>query len=172
MNYYAIIVQFLLKEKNYTESIYIIYSQLIKTPTDTTLLFDLAISLYGIRQINLAKKVIKKIGGKKVNQQLVNWYRSEGNWDSTLVYVDRLLIQNPNDPTLLLAKAEVLESKQWITRSLPYYEQVLLLNPLDSVMEQRVKIVRRKVASLRQIKEQKRPPSPILNLKRKTTTDN
>ena len=166
-SYYPI----LMERKKYAESIYIINNQLVKLKKDTALLFDLAISLYGIKQADSARNVIKKIGGSKANQQLVHWYRSEKKWDSTLFYLDKLIIQTPNDPTLLLAKAEVLESKQWITRSLPYYEQVLLLNPLDSIMEQRVEIVRRKVAYLRRIKEQKRLP-PILNLKRKTTTDN
>ncbi|MCP4459121.1 MAG: hypothetical protein GY816_14025 [Cytophagales bacterium] len=161
----------LMRENDFNKSLYLINNQLVITSQDSVLLFDKAISLYSLGYTNEAKIILKKPEMIRSNRQLVAWYRSEENWDSAIVYLDKLLILKPADRNLLLAKAETLESKKWVTRSLVYYEQVLQMNPTDSVMAKKVEIVRRKVAYLRRIKEQKKL-RPILNLERKTTTDN
>ena len=102
---------------------------------------------------------------------IADWFKSQNNWDSALVYYDHLLEKNQDDKTLLLNKAEALESRGSVTRSLPFYERVLQKDTTDTEMAQRVAIVRRKVAYLRRLREQKKLP-PILNLERKTNTQN
>jgi len=161
----------LVKKKRYAESARIIVNQLRESKEDTLLLFDLAVSTYQMGLLDSAKTILKKNDGKRSNQMLAQWFRSEQNWDSALRYLDKLLVLNQDDRAVLLAKAETLESKKWITPSLPFYERVLLLDTTDTEMAKRVDIVRRKVAYLRRIKEQKKL-RPLLNLERKTSTDN
>ena len=166
-DYYPILI----KSNKHNKAIEIIEGELAYNPEDTTLLFDLAISLNEVGKTDSAKTVLRNLNNQKGNRKMVDWYRSMRNWDSTLFYIDKMLAYQPNDRLTLLAKAETLEAKHWITHSLPYYERVLAMDTTDNEMARRVQIVRRKVAYLRQNRAAKRP-APILNLQRKTTTDN
>ena len=156
---------------NYDKAIEVIENQLFINPNDTTLLLNLGIALYKIGNGDSAKVVLRNLNTERGNAQIADWYKLDENWDSTLFYVDKLLVKQPNDRAVLLMKAEALEARRWITRSLPYYERVLSMDTTDIDMANRVEIVRRKVAYLRQLRESKRP-APIPNLERKTTTDN
>ncbi len=161
----------LMARNKFAESIYFVNNQLVNSPNDTTLLIDLAISLYEKNETDSAKNILRRMNSSRNHELLATWFKKENNWDSTLFYLDKMLIRNPSSRSLLLDKAETLESKRWVTKSLMYYERVLQMDPSDSVMQARVEIVRRKVAYLRQIKEKKELPL-LINLKRKTTTDN
>ena len=165
--YYPILIE----NNDYTKAINIIDNQLVISPKDSVLLFDLALALNKIGRTDSSRIILRNMKSLRANKQMADWYRTDKYWDSTLLYIDKVLVQQPDDRSILLYKAETLESKRWITRSLPYYERVLAMDTTDNIMARRVEIVRRKVAYLRQIREPKRP-APILNLKRKTTTDN
>ncbi len=155
------------KEGKFIKSAQLIEKQLSIRGNQPGLQYDLALNYYRMDSLNKAKTLLRQLGSEKANGTLVEWFRERQEWDSALMYVDVLLQSSPDNRHHLLTKAEVLESKGWLTPSLPYYEQAFAKDTTDTELAEYLQIVRRKVAYLRLKKEQEErllPPS----LERKT----
>lgn len=163
VNYYPI----LQLRNEHQKAIRIIDNQLSKGIKNNQINYDLALNYHEIDSLDKAKKILRKLGSKKAKSKLINWFRVSQEWDSALAYTNQLLANEPQSKELILAKAEVLESKGWVTPSLPYYEQAFALDTTDTELANRLEIVRRKVAYLRRKREEESQILPP-DLERKT----
>ncbi len=153
--------------KDFIKAIQLIENQLTKRSNLLNLKYDLARNYYKIDSLNKAKRLLRDLSTERAKHTLIEWFKERQEWDSALVEINDLLETSPDNRNHILTKAEVLESKGWVTPSLPYYEQAFAMDTTDIELANHLQIVRRKVAYLRLKKEQEErllPPS----LERKT----
>ncbi len=160
--YYAVLSQ----QGKYALAIRILEKNLEEEPENKGMRYDLAMNYYNAAQADTAMMILRHLNTDQGNAQLHDWFKAANAWDSALIYLDKVTTVNET-LELLLSKAEILEVSGRITRSLPYYESALLMDTTDLELRQRVEIVRRKVAYLRQIREQQDIPPPP-KIERKT----
>jgi len=122
--------------------------------------FDLAIYYHQSGRTKQANALLREINTSAANAQLHHWMKATNQQDSALYYLEKIADLSTNRD-LSLSKAELLESTGRISKALAVYETVLAMDTTDFEMRQRVEIVRRKVAYLRQNwGKQQNPPSP------------
>jgi tetratricopeptide (TPR) repeat protein len=140
-------------------AIQILEMSLKEDPTNEEMRFDLAINYFEVDKMDTAKTILRTLNTDQGNVQLHDWFKAENALDSALHYAEKVT-KASQTIQLLLSKAEILEATGRITRSLPYYESALEMDTTDFELRQRVDNVRRKVAYLRQIREQQDMPPP------------
>jgi len=134
-------------------------------PKNPTYSIDLAAYYYWVERDKEAFALLRQADTSGGYALLHGWYKEANQVDSALFYLNKIADLETNR-TLLLSKAELLETKGRITQALPVYETVLAMDTTDIEMRNRVEIVRRKVASLRQNREkQDNPPPPKVERK-------
>jgi hypothetical protein len=141
------------------DAIQIINYQLREDSLNQSMIFDLALAYNEIDRTDTAKMLLKKVGTPESFTLLHDWYKNEKSIDSALLYL-RKVGDYSQDKALQLSHAELLELKGFITLSLPYFETALALDTTDIELQKRVEIVRRKVAYLRNKREQEALPAP------------
>lgn len=130
-----------------------------------TYAFDLATYYYQVDRKQEAFALLRKTGSTDGFALMHTWFKSNNQIDSALFYLNKVSDLSTNR-SLLISKAELLENKGRISQALPVFEAVLAMDTTDVEMRQRVEIVRRKVASLRQNREKKdNPPPPTVERK-------
>lgn len=156
----------LMDTKNYVSALQIIEYQLSKDSTNHKLAYDQAMIYHNLNNQDTAMFLLKQVNHSKAFLTLHDWYKEENNYDSALTYLKKVGDYS-NDADLLLSHAELLESKGFLTLSLPYFESSLSIDSTNLELQNRVDIVRRKVAYLRKKREEEALPAPPV-VERKT----
>lgn len=149
------------------------YQKLLKVAKERTpdkKLYRLtARSLYALDSLDSASYVMRQVDSEKAWEYLYRWNLEASRPDSAIKYLNDLLAQHPEQKQYLLAKAQALEAKGYLTSSLPYFEQAYSQDTTDAQILAKLKEVRRKVAYLRRIrKEQERDALEPPQVERKT----
>lgn len=148
----------LLDQKEYASVIQVLDYQRTLDSTNTHLALDQATAYYHSNRPDTAKLLLKRFQNTEAFLRLHEWYKQESNYDSALAYLKKSGDYSQN-PTLQLSHAELLENKGFITLSLPFYETALALDSTNLELQNRVDIVRRKVAYLRKKREEQALPA-------------
>ena len=156
----------LLERDEYISALQIIENQQINDPNNAQLAFDQSEIYYKMGETDTALYLLKKVKSSDAFLTLHNWYKEIDNYDSALAYLKKV-DDYSNDAKLLLSHAELLEAKGFLTLSLPYFESSLAIDSTNLELQNRVDIVRRKVAYLRKKREEQALPTPPV-VERKT----
>ncbi len=113
-----------------------------------------------------AKHVLLKNMDRRSAYLLSDWYVQELNWDSAHLSLNRILIDAPNDLETMWAKAEIDETRGWLTRALSGFNSIKELDSTYLDVLDRVDILNRKIAYLRKIREAQEG-RPEINLESK-----
>ena len=156
----------LIETKEYLSALQIIENQLAINPSDIHLSYDQANVYHYLGETDTAMYLLKNVKSSDAYLTLHNWYKEINNYDSALAYLKKV-DDYSNDAKLLLSHAELLEAKGFLTLSLPYFESSLAIDSTNLELQNRVDIVRRKVAYLRKKREEQALPTPPV-VERKT----
>jgi tetratricopeptide (TPR) repeat protein len=156
----------LMEKEEYTNALEIIDNQLAIDSLSQRLLIDQGIANFRLGKTDMAKLLLKRVKSDEAFITLHDWYKADDNYDSALFYLKKVGDYSANK-RLQLSHAEILESKGFITLSLPYFETALVLDTADFELQNRVEIVRRKVAYLQYKREQQALPA-LPKVERKT----
>ncbi|RED94420.1 tetratricopeptide repeat protein [Marinoscillum furvescens] len=132
--------------------------------TDEQLMFK-ARALYQMGEVSDAHKVLASLSGTEAWSQRVTWYQQQNQYDSAVYYTDQL-IQMDSSKEHLHKKAQLLELRGWLNSAYALYQTILEKQPTDSIALDRARIVGRKIAYLRSLKEAE-ATRPFLEIKPK-----
>ena len=159
LNKYITILE---RQKSYKKAVRLLELQLIHKDQQEKNQLRIALNRHQFGDTDSAKSILRKVNKEEAFTQLYEWFKEEANWDSCIFYTNQLLVIDPSNKDYLLAKAESLESKGWLTPSLPYFEQALALDTSNIELTNRVKLIKRKVAYLRRKREKEEViPPPV-----------
>lgn len=133
--------------------------------TDEQLIFK-ATALYQMGAISDAHQVLSTLAGTRVWSLRVAWYEARNQYDSAVYFADQILQADSSTSNLLL-KARLLEHRGWLNSSYALYQSILEIAPMDSIAQERARIVGRKIAYLRSLKEAEGATRPFLEIKSK-----
>ncbi|GAB4247329.1 MAG: hypothetical protein Tsb0034_26490 [Ekhidna sp.] len=94
---------------------------------------------------------------------LVDWYKREFFWDSAVLYLDTVLVQDSLNTKAWWKKGRMYEDRGWLSYSLQYFERLLEINPSDSSAMDRIALIQRKIAYLQRQKFEE-SKIPVLEL--------
>ncbi len=129
----------------------------------------LAKSLYQMGERKRAKGILLSHNEKAALEQLTRWYWEEKHWDSTMLFVDKL-IQVDSSREALFMKASIYEERGALIASLQLLNLLIELDSTDNLAREMAQDVSRKIAYLREIEERRKTPIPELSPK--TSLDN
>ncbi len=142
------------RENAFSKAAYIIENQISKEDkSNTDYVIRLAKYYYNLDNKDTSRYLLRTQNLAVANDILIKQFEAEYVWDSAIFYLDKNLATKPDDPTLILKKAELLERRGWVSRSLPFYEQVYAADTTNLELKSHLESVRRKVAYLRQKRE-------------------
>jgi len=127
---------------------------------DQTIDFELAAFYESTGYHREALTLLKKYSGnKEVDFRIANLFRKESLLDSSIMYLDTVLISDPGNLRATKLKAETYEQKGWLSTSLRFYEQAYAIDSADTVIRDRMDLIQRKIAYLQRQKfEESRLP--------------
>ncbi|MFY0598663.1 MAG: hypothetical protein JXR03_03255 [Cyclobacteriaceae bacterium] len=146
-------IPILLKEQHYNKCYGLLTLENNKPSSESDLF--LAKALYGMDSLNRAKSLLAHHKNEKSYLQLSNWYRLEKTYDSSIFYLDKVIV-NDSSRSLLLTKAEILDERGWFNSSFSVFNILIERDSLDTIATNKAAIVARKIAYLRNLREAKR----------------
>jgi len=122
--------------------------------------FELAAFYESMGYNQQALKLLKLYtGNKEVDFRISDLFRKESLLDSSIMYLDTVLMNDPGNFIATKLKAETYEQKGWLSTSLRFYEQAYAMDSTDTVIRDRVDLIQRKIAYLQRQKfEESRLP--------------
>lgn len=84
--------------------------------------------------------------------RVANLYKQELLWDSAHNIMNQVIDRDSLNTSAWFLKAQLYEDRGWLSQSLNYYNHVLYLSPEDSITQDRIQSVRRKIAYLQRLK--------------------
>lgn len=129
--------------------------------------FDMASFYSGNREYSLARQLIRGYTSDSAYWYISDLYIKDQLYDSALLYLDSILLKNPSNKKVIIAKAELYEQKGWLNTSLIQYEKVLELDTGDSSILSKVELIKGKIAYLqrRKLEESKKPLLQLESIK-------
>lgn len=159
------------KKRDYGLAISLIEKQLSLHANDSSLQIRRAKIYDRMGQRDTANYFLKELATVDAYALLNSWYIEEQQWDSSIFYLNKLIQKQPENMDWILAKASSLESKGWVTPSLPYYERALAADTSNLELKKQVEKVRRKVAYLRRKRELEGLVPPEITRKTRTINE-
>lgn len=105
-------------------------------------------------------------GGDSVSFVISSLYQEELLFDSAVAYLDSILINDPTNFKAIKKKAEIYDQKGWLSTSLKFYEEAYAMDSTDTVIENQIASIQRKIAYLQRRKFEESKP-PLLQLESK-----
>lgn len=115
-----------------------------------------------------ARKVIKPFTERDtISYLLVEWYKKDQMWDSATYVLNEVIASDSSDRKPIWKLGRMYEDRGWLLTSLPYYEYLLELNSNDTLAQQRIDLIQRKIAYLQRLKfEENKTPTLELQPKK------
>ncbi|WP_436516636.1 hypothetical protein [Ekhidna sp. To15] len=83
---------------------------------------------------------------------LANWYQKDLMWDSASYVLTSLTTNDSTERKPIWKLGRLYEDRGWYLSSLPYFEYLIELNPNDTLAQQRMDLIQRKIAYLQRLK--------------------
>ncbi len=112
-----------------------------------------ASSYKALGDLAAAKGIYRRAYTNEAYLELTELFRKERFFDSSIFYLDKVLVTDSSDQ-FILKKGEILEERGWLTSAFFTYQFLLDRNPGDSIALVRSQNVGRKIAYLRRVKEE------------------
>ncbi len=129
----------------------------------------LAKSLYQLGEKRQAKGILLSYSQQEALDQLTKWYWQEEKWDSTMLFVNKL-IQVDSSREAIFMKASIYEERGSLNSALQLLNLLIELDSTDNLAREMAQDVSRKIAYLRELEERRKTPIPELSPK--TSLDN
>ncbi|WP_420578135.1 tetratricopeptide repeat protein [Ekhidna sp.] len=90
---------------------------------------------------------------------LADWYKKDQMWDSASYVLAEVMTRDSTNRKPFWKAGRLYEDRGWFTTSLQYFEYLVDLNPNDTLAQQRMDLIQRKIAYLQRLKfeEEKLP---------------
>lgn len=100
-----------------------------------------------------ARKVLKPFAAKDtVAYLLVDWYKKDLMWDSATYVLNEVVANDSTVRKPIWKLGRLYEDRGWFLSALPYFEYLLELDPVDTLAQQRIDLIQRKIAYLQRLK--------------------
>lgn len=98
---------------------------------------------------------------------LTEWYRNAQLWDSASYILTNVVVSDSLNRKPIWKLGRLYEDRGWLLSSLPYFEHLVEMNPGDTLAQQRIDLIQRKIAYLQRLKFEE-SKIPLIELKPKT----
>lgn len=132
--------------------------------------FFLAKALFQIGEEQKAIDLMRESDNTVGDLQIASWYRDLKDWDSAIFYIDKVLQQDSTREAYFV-KATILEDRGWLNSAYSMFSTLVSLDSADSISQNRVEIVGRKIAYLRKLREAEKR-IPVLEIPSLKSTEN
>ena len=144
----------LLNEIGYSELGLDVVDSYVQENTDDSLIqIAYARMLEGANQDQKARVYLKPfITQDTISYLLADWYLKVNEWDSARFILTDVIEEDPTNRTAIWKVGRLFEERGWFSSSLEYYNQLIELNPQDSLAINRIDLIQRKIAYLQRLK--------------------
>ncbi|MEQ6168906.1 hypothetical protein AAOE16_17035 [Ekhidna sp. MALMAid0563] len=107
-----------------------------------------------------ARQVIKPYTDRDtIAYLLADWYKKDLLWDSASYVLADVIAKDSTNRKPIWKAGDLYDERGWFTTSLKYFEHLTRLNPDDTLAQQRIDLIQRKIAYLQRLKfeEEKLP---------------
>jgi tetratricopeptide (TPR) repeat protein len=122
--------------------------------------------LYGLGNRDSAEQILKGIRDENAYLTLATWYSNSLRYDSAVVYYNKILQADSSRQDIIIAIADINQSRNYLTQARTYYELAAVSAPEDKYIQEQLDNVNRKIAYLQRIREQQEK-IPLLEIERK-----
>lgn len=98
---------------------------------------------------------------------LTEWYKNAQLWDSASYILTNVVASDSLNRKPIWKLGRLYEDRGWLLSSLPYFEHLVEMNPGDTLAQQRIDLIQRKIAYLQRLKFEE-SKIPLIELKPKT----
>lgn len=98
---------------------------------------------------------------------LANWYQKEFLWDSASYMLSTVAANDSTARKPIWKLGRLYEDRGWFLASIPYFEYLIKLNANDTLAQQRIDLIQRKIAYLQRLKFEE-SKIPTIDLEPKT----
>ncbi|WP_424964241.1 tetratricopeptide repeat protein [Ekhidna sp.] len=115
-----------------------------------------------------ARQVIKPYTNRDtIAYLLADWYRKDLMWDSASYILSTVIAKDSTNRKPIWKAGNLYDERGWFTTSLKYFEYLTQLNPNDTLAQQRIDLIQRKIAYLQRLKfEEEKIPTIELQPKK------
>lgn len=139
----------------------------IKNKNDRDIQLQYARLLESSNRRNSARSALKPFTeSDTVSYLLADWYQKDMMWDSAGLVLNRVIAKDSSNRKPIWKAGVLYEERGWFSTSLSYFEYLVKLNPQDTLAEQRIDLIQRKIAYLQRLKFEENK-IPIIELQSK-----
>jgi len=138
--------------------------------SDVSQRIDIAKVYYGLGVKSKAHQLLQSLENQEVLFVRSEWYQESNQLDSAISMID-LLLKTDTTQQALLRKARLNWDKGLLFGARSLYQEVLKRDSLNSIAQESVTILNRKIAYLRKLRE-KETSIPFLEISTKKETEN
>ncbi|MEO9872959.1 tetratricopeptide repeat protein [Ekhidna sp.] len=141
----------------------------IKNKTNSKKQLAYAKMLNAVGRKNHARGIIKPFVHNKdsIAYLLSDWYRDDLLWDSATFVLKQVINKDSSNNQAFWKLGRLYEDRGWLLTALPYFEHLKEKNPRDTLAEQRIILIERKIAYLQRLKFEENK-IPTIELEPKT----
>ena len=116
----------------------------------------------------LARKVIQPFKSRDtVAYLLADWYQKDYLWDSASYTLSEIVARDSTSRKPIWKLGRLYEDRGWFLASIPYFEHLIEMNANDTLAQQRIDLIQRKIAYLQRLKFEENK-IPTIELQPKT----
>lgn len=138
--------------------------------TDVTSSMMLASTFYQLGEEDRAHALLSAFDDTSVLYQRAAWYEQALQWDSAVVFLNRVIMRD-SSTTALMKKAALLDKRGWLSSSYSVYSIILEKDSSNTIARESAQNVARKIAYLRSLREAEKE-IPVLDITSKKETEN
>ncbi|MEO9484849.1 MAG: hypothetical protein ABJG47_15425 [Ekhidna sp.] len=114
-----------------------------------------------------ARTVLKRFSTKDtVSYMLADLYKKDQMWDSASFLLEVLIAKDSSVREPIWRLAQLYDERGWFLTAIPYLEYLTDLNPPDTIAQQKIDLIQRKIAYLQRLKFEENK-IPIIELQPK-----
>lgn len=108
-------------------------------------------------------KIKPFIASDTMAYMVADWYRRELLWDSSIMYIDSVIVRDSLNLKAWWKRARAYEDRGWLSYSLRYFDKMIEIDSTDSLAIKRKQLIQQKIAYL-QRKKFEESKVPILDI--------
>lgn len=115
--------------------------------------FSYARMLENANRRSEARQIIKPFMDRDtIAYLLADWYKKDLLWDSASYVLGDVIAKDSTNRKPIWKAGRLYEERGWLSTSLKYFEYLTQLNPNDTLAQQRMNLIQRKIAYLQRLK--------------------
>ncbi len=144
----------ILVKLGYHERGFGVMDQFVKQyPEDYDTQLSYAWLLKSAERNKMARQVLMPFSEKDtVVYILANWYQKDQLWDSAGLMLSKVVAGDSTSRKPIWKMGRLYEDRGWLLSALPYFEHLTDLDPNDTLAQQRIDLIQRKIAYLQRLK--------------------